>query len=147
MTQIRHQTTFEAAHRQLGDSGKCGRLHGHNWVVSFILRGTPNELGYIVDFKNLDALVDTFDHAVLLKREDPLIAMLRTANQSVVALPWNPTCENLAEFFCNQIAQMQNVEFISVLVAENGRSSAEVAREIKRDIPLDTGGGAAPGPE
>ena len=37
MVIIKTEVAFEAAHRQYGDPGKCGGLHGHNWIVEFVI--------------------------------------------------------------------------------------------------------------
>ena len=54
MVVIKTEAAFEAAHRQLGDPGKCSYLHGHNWYVEFVLEGNvTNKVGYLIDFKEL----------------------------------------------------------------------------------------------
>lgn len=120
---------FEAAHRQLGDPSKCGKLHGHNWLVEVMIEGNPNGIGYVKDFKDIHAIVDEFDHAVLLKENDPLIDILNTAKQNVVILDLNPTCENLSIILANMIWELQDIEEepwkgLMVRVWENGTSSA-----------------------
>ena len=87
MYELTVQSAFEAAHFIDGYNGKCARLHGHNWIVEAIVRGTELDgLGMLVDFKILKAelnkVLDEFDHRYLNE--------LETFAQD------NPTAENLA---------------------------------------------------
>jgi queuosine biosynthesis protein QueD len=62
---------FEAAHRLdlLPETHKCHNLHGHNYRMEVTIFGVPNRLGFIMDFADLDAvvnpLVEKFDHKFL----------------------------------------------------------------------------------
>jgi 6-pyruvoyltetrahydropterin/6-carboxytetrahydropterin synthase len=126
MVVIKTEAAFEAAHRQLGDPGKCSFLHGHNWVVEFVLEGNvTNKVGYLIDFKDLKEMVDRYDHRVLLIEDDPLAAILENNEQRVYRLPLNPTCENIAKLLLDEVhcrTHMQDVSFISVTVWENDKS-------------------------
>ena len=52
MYTLKVEGAFEAAHRVVNYPGKCDRLHGHNWKVEAVVRGTElDELGMLVDFK------------------------------------------------------------------------------------------------
>ncbi len=129
---ISTSTAFEAAHRQLGDPSKCGRLHGHNWVVEWIVEGDNlNQYGYLVDFKLFKEITDKYDHAVLLHKNDPLIDILRKADQKVIAVPYQPTCENLARIFVEEVSGIDgsNVFYTEVKVKENGKSYAVFSSE------------------
>ena len=110
VVEIGTKRMFEAAHRQLGDPSKCGKLHGHNWLVEVLIEGTPNGIGYVKDFKDIHMIVDEFDHAVLLKESDPLISILNAAEQNVVILDLNPSCENLSIILANMIWELQDIE-------------------------------------
>lgn len=127
--EISTKRAFEAAHRQLGDPSKCGKLHGHNWIVEVMIEGNPNGLGYVKDFKDIHAIVDEFDHAVLLKDSDPLIDILTAADQNIVILDLNPTCENLSIILADMVWELQDIEDepwsrLTVRVWENSVSSA-----------------------
>jgi len=41
--------SFDAAHLLPNYSGKCGRLHGHHWVVEVGVSGEIGENGMVVD--------------------------------------------------------------------------------------------------
>ena len=87
MYEITVCAAFEAAHFISGYDGKCARLHGHNWRVEAIVRGTElDTLGMLIDFKILKAelnkILDEFDHRFL--------------NELDTFKEENPTAENLA---------------------------------------------------
>lgn len=125
MTVTRTSRKFESAHRQLGDPGKCGKLHGHNYAVNIEIHGTPNKIGYIIDFKDIHDVIDDFDHAVILCECDPLVTVLQSVKQRVVVVPLNPTCENLAILILERIAELEGkVRHIKVTVYENDESYA-----------------------
>ena len=126
MVVIKTEAAFEAAHRQLGDPGKCSFLHGHNWVVEFVLEGNvTNKVGYLIDFKDLKDMVERYDHRVLLIEDDPLATVLEEQQQRVYRLPLNPTCENIAKLLLDEVhmrTHNQDIVFISVTVWEKDKS-------------------------
>jgi 6-pyruvoyltetrahydropterin/6-carboxytetrahydropterin synthase len=127
MVIIKTSARFEAAHRQLGDDSKCGYLHGHNWVVEFVVGGdVDNYLGYLINFTALKDIVKPVDHVVMLHRDDPLVGILTHEHQRVYIMDLNPTCENIATLIVQQItiAVRPNIEFVSVTVWENEDSMA-----------------------
>ncbi|MEK7879495.1 MAG: 6-carboxytetrahydropterin synthase QueD [candidate division NC10 bacterium] len=97
--------TFDAAHRILGHSGKCAYLHGHAYRLEVAVSAAElDALGMVIDFDDLRALVkkavlDRWDHATLLWKEDPLgpaiISAQADAPEKVVALDGQPTAEVL----------------------------------------------------
>lgn len=124
MVMIATVAEFEAAHRQYGDDSKCGKLHGHNWKVDIIVDGdNVNQIGYLINFSELKRLVSGLDHSVILCREDPLIPILQAAEQKIVALTANPSCENLARIICESVPT-SGLKFIGVTVWENNDSRA-----------------------
>ena len=69
MYRITKKFAFSASHQiaALPPSHRCARLHGHNYVVEVELQaGTLDEVGFVRDYTELDALRDyiaaTFDH-------------------------------------------------------------------------------------
>jgi 6-pyruvoyltetrahydropterin/6-carboxytetrahydropterin synthase len=60
---------FSACHFIAGHE-KCGRLHGHSYVVSIKLHGSIGDHGMIMDFiplkKALRGIADDLDHRVLI---------------------------------------------------------------------------------
>lgn len=127
---IKTMVKFEAAHRQFGDTGKCGNNHGHNWEVEIEIQGTVGELGYIVDFKELKALVEPMDHATILHESDPFCVAIRESNQRLYTLPVNPTCENIADHIAVLIMTKHvNVCICNVTVWENTESCADTTAQ------------------
>lgn len=64
--------TFEAAHRlpHVPDGHKCGRLHGHSFMVRVEITGAVDPLtGWVIDFAELKArfspVLDRLDHYYL----------------------------------------------------------------------------------
>ena len=87
MYEIEVRSAFEAGHFIRGYEGKCARLHGHNWEVVAVVRGSQlDKLGMLIDFKILKAelkkVLDEFDHRFL--------------NELETFTEENPTAENLA---------------------------------------------------
>ena len=56
MVRIGTTVYFEAAHRQLNDPSKCGKLHGHNWKVDVEIESDDMKLNVQ---KELASMTDT----------------------------------------------------------------------------------------
>ena len=87
MFEIKKRVEISAAHRLCLDyDSKCTALHGHNWIVDISLRADKlNKNGMIMDFTEIKKIiVEPLDHKVLND-----------------VLPFNPTAELMAEYFCN----------------------------------------------
>jgi 6-pyruvoyltetrahydropterin/6-carboxytetrahydropterin synthase len=60
---------FSACHFIPGHD-KCGRLHGHAYIIRLVLHGDKGERGMIMDFvplkQALRGIADEFDHRVLI---------------------------------------------------------------------------------
>ena len=91
------ETMISAAHRLREYEGNCVRLHGHNWKIRVEVKtDTLNNLGMGIDFKDLADLawqvIGRFDH------------------QEINTIPpfdqMNPTAENLARYFYEEIGRL-----------------------------------------
>lgn len=130
--QIRSKYAFETAHRQYGDTSKCGFLHGHNWIAEVIIDGFVNHLGYVVDFKDVKEIINEMDHTVLLCEQDPLVEVLKSEGQRVFTFQKNPTCENLAEYITHRIIRMEgSINKVTVIVWENDKSWAKFSKSVR----------------
>lgn len=86
--------SFSSAHYLNAYKGECARLHGHNWKVLVEISAVNlDETGMAMDFKDLHEIawkvIGKFDHQVINKVE-PFDKI-------------NPTAENLARHFYNEI--------------------------------------------
>jgi 6-pyruvoyltetrahydropterin/6-carboxytetrahydropterin synthase len=102
-SRIYKQVHFDASHRLLHYRGKCANLHGHRWRVEVWIEGTIDAVtGIIVDYNEITALIDRFDHQILLNEHDPMVPCIRQF-QPVMTLPADPTSEILACTIKDQI--------------------------------------------
>ena len=92
--------TFAASHvlNGLAEGHKCGRLHGHNYVVRVELSGPLNDVGFVVDYGDLapfgEWINNTLDHRHL---NDVLTTVI------------NPTAENLALILASELRDQCSV--------------------------------------
>lgn len=74
--EISRMYEFAASHRILNHP-KCGRMHGHNYIVEVVLSDRVlNEMGMVVDFGKMDKvikpIIEQFDHHyIACSTEDP----------------------------------------------------------------------------
>jgi 6-pyruvoyl tetrahydropterin synthase/QueD family protein len=125
---------FSSAHF-ITYSGKCERLHGHNYGVLVEVEGELNEDRVVFDFTILKRLTkeicQRLDHHFLLPLHNPHLELVASANSweisfhsrcyvfpraDVVELPIeNSTAELLAEYICHELCKMLNEYNISNL--------------------------------
>ncbi|HEB99723.1 MAG TPA: 6-carboxytetrahydropterin synthase QueD [Thiotrichales bacterium] len=113
---LRVRTEFAAAHVLRDYPGACARLHGHNWKVEVeVVTRELDELGIGLDFKTIkqatNEVADRLDHRYLNELE-PFDRI-------------NPTAENLAAHFYQELAQRLNdgrVRVASVTLWETDRA-------------------------
>jgi 6-pyruvoyltetrahydropterin/6-carboxytetrahydropterin synthase len=117
---------FSASHQLAGlpIEHKCARLHGHNYVIKIVLQGITNEVGFVVDYAELDAVklwIDAYlDHRCL--------GCLQTEPDHDHPMEENPTAENLAFLVFNRFWE-QFPEMIEVGVSETPNTWAVYAGE------------------
>lgn len=56
--EIVREYRFEAAHTLVWHPGKCSRIHGHSYRVEVAIRGPLDQRGVVVEFGELDQLVN-----------------------------------------------------------------------------------------
>ena len=124
MFELTISVNFEAAHYINNYSGKCSRLHGHNWKVEVNISGSKlDELGMLIDFRDLKAAVNKImiklDHYCLNEIE-PFCSI-------------NPTAENIAKYIYEQLKETQDfdqdIKLRSVKVWESLNSAAAYSQE------------------
>lgn len=148
---------FCAGHRVYGHESKCAHLHGHNYRVHFTCIPAPvqaparkflgqqplpvvpqlDTVGRVVDFSVIKStlcewLEVNWDHKMLLWEKDPLLGVIYTLDeQGVVAVPFNPTAENMAQYLVEVIGPQLLVDAGVVLahvrIEETRKCSASYA--------------------
>jgi 6-pyruvoyltetrahydropterin/6-carboxytetrahydropterin synthase len=132
MFSVMQELHFCYGHRLLGHPGKCGRLHGHNGVLRISLSSDALDgQGMVTDFDQIASVMrrfvdERFDHRLLLHRDDPAAAALRSAGETFVALEVNPTAENLARL-AYEHARERGFPVASVELVEQPGSTARYA--------------------
>ena len=98
-------TDFASAHSLRDYPGDCARLHGHNWQVEvMVCSQVLDESGIAMDFREIKkqtkVVVKRLDHQYLneIKPFDVL----------------NPTAENIAKYFFDEIGIMINSQHVKV---------------------------------
>lgn len=120
MMHITRKHVISTAHRIYEHNGKCERLHGHNYVILIRLSAASlDNLGMIIDFGEVKrllcgALDEAWDHRTVLYDIDPLAKQLSVLEEdgSLVAVPFNPTAENMATYL--------GTDFFPKILRENG---------------------------
>ena len=106
---------ISCGHRVYGHEGKCAHAHGHNYRTHFTCKaeGKLDSLGRVIDFgviktKLCEWLEDNWDHRFLLWEDDPWRRQLAALDpDGIVAVPFNPTAENMAEYLVEVVGPQQ----------------------------------------
>lgn len=115
---IYKEAYFEASHRLLNYTGKCYRLHGHQWRVEVWITGEVDaESQILVDYNCIKQVVNRFDHEVILNCKDPMVPCL-SAFQEVITTEGDPTSENLACIIAGEIDESCAAEGIPASVTK-----------------------------
>ncbi len=117
-------TDFASAHSLRNYPGDCARLHGHNWQVEVSVEsGALDKSGIAIDFRDIKQQTKTilkrFDHQYL--NDIPPFDTL------------NPTAENIAQYFYQQLSALinnQTVRVCEVVIWETPRACVTYS-EIK----------------
>jgi len=96
MFEVSVEETFAAGHALRGYRGKCENVHGHNYKVQVTIRGDRlDSIGLLVDFveikRLLHAAIERLDHQFL--------------NDVPPFDVQNPSAENMAKYFHDQVSQ------------------------------------------
>ena len=110
-------TDFASAHSLRDYPGNCSRLHGHNWQVEVLVESEVlDDIGIAIDFREIKRqtkeVVNRLDHQYL--NEIPPFNEL------------NPTAENIAKYFYEEVAKLINnkdVKVKEVTIWETPRAS------------------------
>ena len=125
--------TFEAAHRLvLGYKGKCLNNHGHSGEVTITMVGSKlDSKSMLIDFEELkilkEWLMESFDHATLLYKEDPFLDYLKKEGHKVFIMENNPTSESLGAVILEKAQLLFNNEECRVKKIEVGETCTSKA--------------------
>lgn len=103
MFRVTREIDFCYGHRLLNYDGKCKYLHGHNGRAVIALEAERlDERGMVLDFSDIKRVVskwidDNLDHRMILHRNDPAVATLRSLGEPLYLVEENPTAENIAK--------------------------------------------------
>jgi len=91
---------WEAAHRLPWHTSGCQNLHGHSYQMWIELKGTEDNKGLLIDFKDikmvLSPLIEAWDHAVLIAKDDKqLQEAMQMIKSKYYVLPYDTTSENM----------------------------------------------------
>jgi len=128
---------ISCGHRVVGHESKCRFLHGHNYRITFVIRGRNglDNIGRVIDFSVIKSILcewleENWDHKFLLWESDPILPGLReVANIGLKAVPFNPTAENMGRYLVHDIGPSllpKDVVLVKVVVEETRKCSAEV---------------------
>ena len=112
MYQIVRRIEFSYGHRLIDHPGKCLHLHGHNGRAEVILDAERlDHRGMIVDFSDLGRKVkgwidEHLDHRMILRSDDPLVAVLESAGEPLYLMEGNPTAEEIARLLFEAVREL-----------------------------------------
>lgn len=133
MFRIRKMFKFDCAHKLASSYYKpCQRIHGHSYKLELFLKSKKlNEDGMIVDFAYLKEIlgqvVNQFDHKFIVFENDEdagggeeltIVDQNILDNLGFLYVEFNPTAENMARFFYEQIEAVfyKNEELRNILI-------------------------------
>ena len=123
---------FCYGHRLLDYDGICKHPHGHNAVAEIEVRTeTLDRRNMVVDFSDIKRLVKAWidrelDHRMILRHDDPLVAVLQAMGEPVYLLDSNPTVERIARLVFD-VSREQGLPVARVTVWETPSSWATYA--------------------
>lgn len=121
---------FCYGHRLLDYDGVCKHLHGHNAVVEVDVRAERLDgRNMVADFSDIKRLVKGWidrelDHKMILRHDDPLVALLQAAGEPIYLLDSNPTVERIAKLIYDKSREL-GLDVAAVRVWETHTSKTE----------------------
>jgi 6-pyruvoyltetrahydropterin/6-carboxytetrahydropterin synthase len=103
MYSVTKRIEFCYGHRLMDYNGVCQHPHGHNAVVEIhIEAATLDGRNMVADFGDIKRIVkgwidQELDHKMILRKDDPLVAVLQKMGEPVYLLDSNPTAERIAQ--------------------------------------------------
>lgn len=109
MFEVTVEMSFAAGHALRNYKGKCENVHGHNYRLEVTLQGEQlDSAGLLMDFvdlkRSMGAAVERLDHRFI--NEIPPFDVL------------NPSAENMAKYFYDQVSKGLGEVEVSVRIAK-----------------------------
>ena len=129
MYSVAKRIEFCYGHRLLDYDGVCAHPHGHNAVAELEIRSdTLDARNMVTDFSDIKREIKTWvdrelDHKMILRRDDPLVAVLQGMGEPVFTVDSNPTAERIARLIFD-VASQQGLPIARVTVWETPTSWA-----------------------
>jgi len=129
MYSVAKRIEFCYGHRLLDYNGVCAHPHGHNAVAELEIRSdTLDARNMVMDFSDIKREIKTWvdrelDHKMILRRDDPLVAVLQGMGEPVFTVDSNPTAERIARLIFD-VASQQGLPVARVTVWETPTSWA-----------------------
>lgn len=135
---ITREFSFEGAHALKGYDGKCRHIHGHSYKLFVTYIGQTSQIrnhpksGMVIDFSEIkkiinELIIDPFDHALILRDDSPLGEEIQNEYCNVKIVPFQPTCENLADYFAGILIEREpeGLKLFSIKLHETANSFVE----------------------
>ena len=103
MYSVTKRIEFCYGHRLMNYDGVCRYPHGHNAVVEIDIHAEQLDArNMVADFGEIKTIVKGWidrelDHKMILRKDDPLTAVLQKMGEPVYLLDSNPTAERIAQ--------------------------------------------------
>lgn len=130
---ISKEFKFDSAHMLSRYVGKCANLHGHTYTGVVTIEGDIDEdTGMLVDYNDIKACIDKFDHAIIFSDADTrqsaewdLYNWACKYRMRMLELKTKCTAEHIAQWIADDIySQYSNVSKVVVELHETLGSSA-----------------------
>ena len=120
---------FCYGHRLLNYEGKCAHPHGHNGKIEIELEAKVlDKRGMVYDFGDIKGIIHQWvdkelDHRMILRKDDPLVKILKNLGEPNFEMNENPTAEALAKLIFDY-AKSKKLPISKVTFWETTSSSA-----------------------
>ena len=133
MYKVTKEIHFCYGHRLMNYDGKCAHPHGHNGKIEIELASLKLDArGMVYDFGDIKEIIQKWvdrelDHQMILKKDDPLVKILKDLGEPSFLMDENPTAEALAKLIFDY-AQSKKLPISRVTFWETQSSSASYSR-------------------
>ena len=133
MYKVTKEIHFCYGHRLLNYNGKCAHPHGHNGKIEIELESEKlDKRGMVYDFGDIKEIIHhwvdkALDHRMILKKEDPLMKILKNLGEPYFEMNENPTAEALAKLIFDY-AKSKHLPISKVTFWETASSCATYSK-------------------